>query len=168
MGCTEEATKRAWYLLQCKVRQDARAQEHLERQGFNCYRPTIRVERVVRGRKQLVEDSLFPGYLFVQLGALDNWSPLRSTRGVNRVVSFGGQPQVVADELIEQLRQRRPVLPSAGIFLAGEKVRITSGPFAEIEGVFLTMDGEARVILLLNFLQRQQRVHLPLNGISKA
>jgi hypothetical protein len=27
-----------WYLVQCRARQDERALEHLQRQGFECYR----------------------------------------------------------------------------------------------------------------------------------
>lgn len=37
-------------------------------------------------------ESLFPGYLFIQLDQLnDNWHPIRSTRGVNQLVTFGKQ-----------------------------------------------------------------------------
>ena len=28
-----------WYVIQCRARQEERALEHLERQGFECYRP---------------------------------------------------------------------------------------------------------------------------------
>src|SRR5690606_9962776 len=65
-GVSTAATA-AWYLVHCKPRQDERAQEHLIRQGYDCYRPLLRRERLVRGRTQTVLESLFPGYLFVQL-----------------------------------------------------------------------------------------------------
>lgn len=45
-------------------------------------------------------------------------------------------------------------------FSAGEKVRIKDG-FAELEVIFLAGDGNDRVILLLNFLHRQQQVNTP-------
>lgn len=81
-----------WYLIQCKPRQDSRAEENLTRQDFKCYRPTHRVERVQRGRRTTSMESLFPGYLFIQLDQLnDNWHPIRSTRGVNQLVTFGKQ-----------------------------------------------------------------------------
>ena len=34
-----DAAARHWYLLQCKPRQDERAEENLLRQGYHCYRP---------------------------------------------------------------------------------------------------------------------------------
>jgi transcriptional antiterminator RfaH len=46
-------------------------------------------------------------------------------------------------------------------------VRITDGPFAELQAIYLRMEGEARVVVLLNFLQREQQVKLPLSKIAR-
>ena len=155
-----------WYLIQCKPRQDERAEENLQRQGYTCYRPRHSRERLLRGKRQQVEESLFPGYLFIQLSQLDNWAPLRSTRGVSRVVSFGNQPLAVDAGLIETLRQRGSVTP-APLLNAGDKVRINHGAFEELEAIFLCMDGNERVILLMNILHREQKVRVPLSSIHK-
>lgn len=159
---------RAWYLIQCKPRQDERAEEHLQRQGYTCYRPQHNRERVLRGQRQLVSESLFPGYLFIQLGPHDNWAPLRSTRGVSRLVAFGKQPLAVSDALVDQLRQRCDGVPSEPLLEPGDKVRIGQGPFAELEAIFLAMDGSERVVLLLNLLHREQKLSLPLASVRRA
>lgn len=162
------STVKAWYLIQCKARQDARAEENLRRQGFLCFRPMYEGESPSAKKAKGIAESLFPGYLFVQLGAQDNWSVLRSTRGVLRVVSFGGKPTAIDTTLVEQLRQRRFVTQEPGVQLvSGEMVRIEEGPFASFDAVFLEMDGDARVVLLLAFLQRQQKIYMPLTGIRK-
>lgn len=161
----------AWYLLQCKPRQDARAEENLLRQGYPCFRPRLQREKISAGRMRKVEESLFPGYLFIQLDQQSNWAPLRSTRGVNRLVAFNGYPLPVADRLIEQLRERSRELgkqPEVPLLQLGEKVRITAGPFAELEAIFHGMDGRERAMLLLNLLNRQQLVQIPLTSIAKA
>lgn len=157
---------KAWYLVQCKPRQDDRAEEHLGRQGYECFRPQCQRERLVRGRKQIAEESLFPGYLFIQLASSDNWAPLRSTRGVSRLVSFGGLPLPVSGELIAELQERIQIEPQPAL-QAGDRVRITAGSFAELDAIFLSMDGEERVTLLMNLLNRQQRLSLPLASIRK-
>jgi len=157
---------RAWYLVQCKPRQDERAEEHLARQGFSCFRPQYQRERMVRGRRHVLVESLFPGYLFIQLAQSDNWAPLRSTRGVNRLVGFGGFPLPVSDELIVQLRQRTETAPHP-LLEAGDRVRITGGSFAELDAIFLAMDGEERVTLLMTMLNREHRLSLPLTSVRK-
>lgn len=158
----------AWYLVQCKPRQDERAEENLRRQGFICYRPQHSRERLVRGQRLLVEESLFPGYLFIQLSQLDNWAPLRSTRGVSRVVGFSNQPLAVSSCLIEQLQQRCNGVSTEHLLETGDKVRIDHGPFAELEAIFLSMDGNERVVLLMNILHREQKVRVPLASVRKA
>src|ERR1700722_6016330 len=96
-----------WYLVQCRPRQDKRAHEHLERQGFECYRPLCESERMRSGRKHMGKATLFPNYIFIRLDRIHhNWLPIRSTRGVAQIVRFNEYPLPVPDEIIEQIRRR--------------------------------------------------------------
>ncbi|WBL59211.1 transcription/translation regulatory transformer protein RfaH [Stutzerimonas stutzeri] len=158
---------RAWYLVQCKPRQDSRAEEHLQRQGYTCYRPKLMTQSVQRGRIQRIETSLFPGYVFLRLSQDEDWGPLRSTRGVSRIVRFGMQPAVIPDHLLAQLQQHESAYTATAPFTKGDRIRITDGAFAELEAIFLTMDGEQRVVLLMNLLHRQQKIRLPLSQVRK-
>ena len=51
-------------------------------------------------------------------------------------------------------------------FNAGDKVTILDQGFAGIESIFMSMDGEERVILLINLMNRQQQISLPVTSIS--
>lgn len=159
-------TAPVWYLVHCKARQDERAEENLLRQGYACYRPQHNCERIVRGRRQIIAESLFPGYLFIQLAADASWVPLRSTRGVSRIVGFGCMPLRLDSSLITRLQQRTAA-PVKLALEAGDSVRITEGGFAELDAIFVAMDGEQRVILLLNMLNRQHQISMPLVSIVK-
>ena len=162
-----------WYLIQCKPRQDSRAEENLTRQAFKCYRPTQQVERIRRGRRTTSLESLFPGYLFIRLDQLnDNWHPIRSTRGVNQLVTFGKQPIAVADVLIEQLQQRlqnQPTVPPLDSIALepGDPIRITSGSYKELEAIFLSHDGAERILILLQLLHREHTLSVPITAIEK-
>ena len=154
-----------WYLVQCKPRQDERAEENLQRQGYECSRPACRRERLLRGQRQYVQESLFPGYLFIHMPQGANWAPLRSTRGVARIVAFGGRPLAVSSELVSLL-QSRAETHIISTFNPGDKVTILDQGFAGIESIFMAMDGEERVILLINLMNRQQQISLPLASIA--
>ncbi|WP_350600881.1 transcription/translation regulatory transformer protein RfaH [Pseudomonas sp. 65/3-MNA-CIBAN-0223] len=162
-----------WYLIQCRPRQDARAEENLTRQAFKCYRPTQQVERLLRGRRITSVESLFPGYLFIQLDRInDNWHPIRSTRGVNQLVTFGKQPIAVADELILQLQQRlqnqiNGALQESTTLEPGDRVRINNGTYKELEAIFLSHDGAERIVILLQLLHREHTLSVPINTIEK-
>jgi transcriptional antiterminator RfaH len=157
-----------WYLIQCRPREDERALENLERQEYQCYAPSYIVERWRQGRRLRLSEPLFPGYLFIHLDRVnDNWRPIRSTRGVNRIVSFNGEPPAVPDEIIEGIRTRLNAAPLTPRFRPGERVRVTKGPFAEIEAIFVATKGEERVILLLDILQQEQRLSFPASSVVK-
>ncbi|WP_049325058.1 transcription termination/antitermination NusG family protein, partial [Stutzerimonas stutzeri] len=56
-----------WYLIQTKPRQEARAEEHLLRQHFECYRPLKASAATRSGQGAKAGEPLFPGYLFIRL-----------------------------------------------------------------------------------------------------
>lgn len=163
------AVQRAWYLLQTKPKQDARALENLENQGFECFAPVLEVERIRAGKRREVAEPLFPGYLFIHLDQVsDNWRPIRSTRGVSRLVTFNDTPLPVADDIIEQLRQRMSEADHQDALKSGDPVRICQGAFAELDAIFDCYDGTERVVILLNLMHRTQRLTMPLANIRRS
>lgn len=154
-----------WYLIQTKPRQEARAEEHLQRQQFECYRPLKPGENKKRTSS---EEALFPGYLFIRMDQInDNWYPIRSTRGVSRIVTFGGHPVPVQDDMIEQIRQRLATPAPRLELRQGDPVLIRAGERCDIEAIFLTRDGDERAVILLNLLQREQKVTLPFSSLVR-
>lgn len=148
-----------WYLLHTKPRQERCALENLERQGFCCYLPTIPTERLRQGRVRLEDEPLFPRYLFIQLDqgeSARSWAPIRSTRGVSRLVSFGNEPAKVHEGLIEELRQQEAAAKSKPerLFEPGERLCLTASPFAGIQGIYQMTDGEHRAMVLIEFLSK--------------
>lgn len=153
-------TERSWYVVQCKAKESFRAAENLQNQGFEVFHPFIVVEKLRAGKLKLVEEPLFPYYLFIHLNNVtDNWRPIRSTRGVLKLLAFGNMPINIADDLIEQLKQRIQPTPDQP-FKAGDQVRIEGGPFKGLKAIFASQHGDERVILLLNLLQQQQRIEM--------
>lgn len=164
------AGRRCWFVVHCKPREDARALEHLQRQSFCCYAPTLRVERLRQGRRITVHEPMFPRYLFVQLDQVnDNWHRIRSTRGVAQLLHCRERLLPINDRIIEGIRARLAVdKPYVPYLSAGERVVITDGPFSDIEAIFLANDGTERVMLLLNILHREQTLTFPVASIRKA
>lgn len=159
-----------WYVIQCKPRQESRAFENLERQGFPCYLPVLKAEKLWHGCKREVQEPLFPGYLFIKLdGISDNWHPIRSTRGVIRIVRFNEYPVPLRDEIFEVIRERVASNQLRIPYLKpGERVRITEGCFSDVEAIFVANDGDERVVLLMNILHREQMLRFPVATVRKA
>jgi transcriptional antiterminator RfaH len=147
----------SWYLIHTKARQEALALTNLSRQGFECYMPMLKLQKIRQHKTALVTEPMFPRYLFVRLdtsGTGQSWSPIRSTLGVNQLVRFGGQPAKVDGQLIDLIRSRELGSDAQPLFMAGEKVTVANGPFAGLEAIYQTADAESRSMILLNILSK--------------
>lgn len=91
MNNHREMPEVAWYLLQCKPRQNNRAGEHLARKGFKCVNPIFRASKLHGVKVKRIEQPMLPGYAFSKTKAQDNWTALSLTRCVSSAVNSGGQ-----------------------------------------------------------------------------
>jgi transcriptional antiterminator RfaH len=164
-----------WYLIHTKLKQEFRAQENLNLQGYITFLPTLKVQKLKKNTIEDQEEALFHRYLFIQLDQLhSNWFSIRSTRGVNQIVRFGTQsePVIVPDILIEDLRKLDPnCLPSKELFTPGDSVQIKDGPFKNINGDFVKLlqddNGESRALLLIEMLGKYQKIKVPIQLVHK-
>ncbi len=160
-----------WYLVQCKPRESFRAELHLKNQNHDCFHPTYVIKRKRAGVIQSIVEPLFPHYLFILLNDTENWSKIRSTRGVSRVVHFNGVPARVSQQLVEGLKRQCARLNGQmpePLFKVGDRVVVTEGCFKQLEAIVTAISGEERVMLLLNLFHREQQVELTVNAIEKA
>ena len=160
-----------WYAIHTKPRQEEHAAVHLRRQEFEIYLPRIKQARRFRQRWRDMIEPLFPRYLFIRLDlGNDNVAPIRSTRGVSKLVSFNGLPATVPEPLIDALIESAD--PDTGLlhphearFKPGATVTIVNGPLAGLEAIFEAHDGEARSIILLELLGKTQQLRIDSNHL---
>lgn len=154
-----------WNLIHTKPRLESSASLNLEQQGYEVYLPLITREKLSKGRLTIVNEPLFPRYLFVKLTGKSEskgWSPIRSTRGVSRIVVFGTEPAKVDLTVVErikayeQLQQENPKM----YFTAGDKVCLTEGPFAGLDAVYQMSDGIKRAYVLIELLSKSVRLQV--------
>ncbi|ODM31894.1 transcriptional regulator [Marinobacter adhaerens] len=157
-----------WYALQHKPAQGDRALQHLQNQDIACFYPKISVEKIKGGKRSKKLEPLFPGYLFVNLEQTDpRWSKLRSTRGVLRIVGFANKPAPISDAVIQHVKESLDSVAEQGGIKAGQAVQLNEGPFEGINAIFQSYDGEARAIVLINFMQKQQVVSVPVSALKR-
>lgn len=163
----------AWYVVCCKPRQESVAEENLKRQGFDVYLPRMRSR--LRKRDRWVDgiQILFPRYLFIRVDRRrQSTASIRSTRGAVGLVKFGIDPAVVPSGVIDAILAREDV--ETGLhyvrptFRPGERVVLREGPFAGIEGVFASEDGDERATLLIELLGKANRVRVDRDWIVRA
>ncbi|WP_189610165.1 transcription/translation regulatory transformer protein RfaH [Saccharospirillum salsuginis] len=158
-----------WYLVQCKPREGFKAEQHLRNQGFQCFHPTIQNQSKRRGKARWVVESLFPYYLFLHVRAGQALSNVRHTRGVVKLVGFGEGPRPVSSGIVRSLmRYCRAIRydQTEELLHPGDSVRIVDGCFNQLDAVVKAGKGEDRVVVLLDILNRQQELELPLSEVQ--
>jgi transcriptional antiterminator RfaH len=163
-----------WYALRSKPRKEEAIWRQLRSDGFEVFYPRLKVNPVNPRSRKI--KPYFPGYMFVLVDLEETgvsrfqWMP--HTLGL---VSFGGEPAHVPDNLIVELRRRVIEISEAGGELfdglkPGDSVRISSGPFEGYEAIFdARLPGSERVRVLLELLTSKRRlpVELPTGAIEK-
>jgi len=146
-----------WILVYTKPKEENRANENLQRQGFKTFLPLIASNNKTQEFKDLVP--VFPRYIFVQINQdLDNWTPIKSSHGVSNIVMFSEKFTPIQNNIIELIKDK---LDESDIFREeisivdhqkGDLVSIIEGQFAGIDAIFLSKKSKDRVRLLLKFL----------------
>jgi transcriptional antiterminator RfaH len=146
-----------WLVVYTKPKAEHQALEHLERQGYEAYLPRASFKRVRRGQWVTVTEPLFPRYLFVHAGPVHKpveQRPIGYTTGVSRLVRFGLNCATISSDWIAALRHEEATrlhAPQAP-FKTGDRVTITQGPLAYVQGIFDQEDASGRARVLLQVL----------------
>lgn len=165
-----------WYVAHTKPRQEARALENLQRQGYVCYLPTLSVQKLKRGKLSVSQEALFSRYLFVQLdkaSTAQSWAPIRSTRGVSGLLMFGNEYTKVHAGFVETLQQQQAQhqAPPKALFNPGQSVKITEGAFKNVEAIYQQLlqlpSGEMRALVLIELLNKPTALQVPLGLLQK-
>jgi len=150
---------------------------NVEEQIFEVVIPMEDVIEFKGGRKVVAQKKLFPGYLYVRMALDDDsWYVVRNTPGVTGFVGNGARPTPLSRKEVEAVlgtgeaeevgieKKARPRLD----FEVGEQVRVTTGPFADFNGVISDIDvARSKLTVLVNIFGRETPVELELGQVAK-
>ena len=159
-----------WFAVNTHPRAEGRATENLRRQGFVNFYPFV-TKSLRSGRRSYTGTGpLFPSYIFVQLDpGRAPWRAIESTFGVRAIVKAGGSPAAMPGGVVDALMA---MSDENGLFsfraqlTPGDAVRFLGGPFAGLVGTLESMDGQGRIMVLLNLLGRATRMRAMASDVS--
>ncbi len=138
-----------WYALYTRPRHEKKVYEELQEKKIEAFLPLVERVRQWKDRKKRVMMPLFNSYVFVHIELKDRFAALQ-TKGVVRMVSFGGVPAAIPDWQIEQLRrliEHPDTLQLEEYLREGDWVEVTDGPFMGIKGRLRELRNETRVVI---------------------
>jgi transcriptional antiterminator RfaH len=155
----ESIKPQAWYCVRTQPRHEHIAAATLTRNlGLEVFHPRLRLERATRRGVVRVVEPLFPCYLFVKCCLGESLDDIRYVNGVSSLVHFGQKIPVVAESIIDELRQcfeaEEPMSVEDGLY-PGAEVIVAEGAFLGFSGIVVRfLPAKQRVQILLEFLGR--------------
>ena len=160
-----------WYVVQTKPKKEEVAARFLGCESIEVFSPKMEALSVVYGKSRKVVKSLFPNYIFAHFDPLVSYRLVKWSSGVNKVLGFDGGPTPVDDQVIEIIKSRvdkNCVVRKALHLKAKDRIRIRSGPFKDLMGIFERwVSDEGRAMVLLNLLNYDAKVELHYSQIEK-
>lgn len=157
-----------WYAAYTCANHEKRVVAEFQARSIEHFLPLYRSLRCWKDRRVNLELPLFPGYVFVRLALRDRLGVLQ-TPSVVRLVGFNGFPTALPDKEVEILRsglcQGLRAEPHS-FLVVGRRVRVTSGPFAGLEGVLKKKRGNLRVVVSFDMIYRSIAVEIDQENIE--
>lgn len=153
-GMPAEFYEPRWYAAYTCAKHEKRVAEQFTQRALEHFLPQYESVRRWKDRRVKLQLPLFPGYVFVRLALRDRLRVLE-TPSVVRLVGFNGRPAALPDKEMEALQAcvaaRLTAEPHAYLTV-GRRVRIKTGPLAELEGVLIRKKNTFRVVLSLDLI----------------
>ncbi len=138
---------------------------------FNVLIPKEKKIKIKNGKRKVIEEKIFPGYVLVDMIVTDDsWYVVRNTPNVTGFIGTGTNPTPVSEEEIRALQKRMGVdEPQYKIDVdVGDPVRINDGPFKGFEGKVAEVDEErGKVRVLVSMFGRETPVELDFLQVKK-
>jgi len=136
----------------------------LQNKIFNVVVPKERLIKIKGGKKKVVEEKIYPGYVLVEMVVDDkSWYVVRNTPRVTGFIGAGTIPIPLRSEEVERIKKRMEKKePEYKLEVkVGDLVRIVDGPFKDFEGKISEIDEErGKVKVLVNIFGRDTPVEL--------
>jgi transcriptional antiterminator NusG len=143
----------------------------MEDKIFNILVPTEKKIKIKNGKRKIITEKIFPGYVFVEMTVTDDsWYVVRNTPNVTGFIGTGTIPTPIADKEMDELRRRMGVEePKYLIEISIDApVKIVDGPFKGMEGKISAVDEErGKVKVLVTMFGRETPIELDYLQVKK-
>lgn len=143
----------------------------MEDKIFDILIPTEKKIKIKNGKRHVVTEKIFPGYVLVEMVVTDDsWYVVRNTPNVTGFIGSGTIPTPLSEQEIKSLQKRMGVEePKYKIDVEeGSPVKIVDGPFKDFEGKVSSIDeARGKVKVLVSMFGRETPVELDFLQVKK-
>jgi transcriptional antiterminator RfaH len=151
---TSGESERCWWAIYTKARQEKSLAQNLLGHEIPFYLPLVKKDRYSRWHRVRAYLPVFDGYLFMY-GSDEERVTALTTNRISRVLPVNHPEQLRAElgQLRHLIESDVPVTIERRL-TRGDRVRVKSGPFKDVEGAIIRREGETRLLVAVNYMEQ--------------
>lgn len=156
----DSSNERKWFVFYTKPRQEKALARELVGYDIPFFLPLIPKVNLIRGRKVTSLIPVFGSYIFLFVTENERVKALTTNR-INGILEVDNQEQLTYDlRNVETLIKSEAPLTVESRIVAGQTVRIKSGPMEGLEGVVEKRRGQSILYVAVTMLQQSALLEL--------
>jgi transcriptional antiterminator NusG len=172
---------RRWYAIHTYSGYEDAVAENLKRRVetmgmqdkiFNVMVPIEKKIKIKNGKRRLIEEKIYPGYVLVEMIVTDDsWYVVRNTPSVTGFLGTGTTPSPIDEKTMQDIMKRMSAEEETSLSIdlqEGMPVKIGDGPFKGFEGKVIDVDGaRGKVKVLVSMFGRETPLELDFTQVKK-
>lgn len=169
MNGNSKLIEKRWLVIYTRPRWEKKVDRQLQSKGIESYCPLRRVQNQWADRKKEVSLPFFSSYIFVHVNLREESSVLFNM-GVLGYVHYMGQPAIVRDTVIEEIKKNLLLYEDAEVvslnnLSVGDCVRVSHGLFTNQSGQIVKINGKS-VLMVFDNINCALVTHIPIKQIA--
>jgi transcriptional antiterminator RfaH len=157
--------KSGWYLIYTKPRHEKKVQASLTEMNINSFLPIKKKLHTWRDRKKLINEPLFPSYVFIYLNDMRNYYEGLHSDGSLYYVKTGKEIARVSESVVNNIKlavnEAAQMELSDRHFTPGRCLVITKGALAGLSCEVVQFENKDKLLVRVDLLQRNILLTLP-------
>ncbi|WP_276483902.1 UpxY family transcription antiterminator [Paraflavitalea pollutisoli] len=154
-----------WYLIYTMPRHEKKVHAHLTSRKIDSFLPTQKKLRNWHDRKRIIDEPLFPSYVFIYLTDMQGYYAGLDAEGSLYYIKTGKEIARVSDTVIANLKlaaaQAQDIEVSDERFLPGRRLLIGQGSLTGLYCEVVQYHGKSKLLVRVDLLQRNLLLSLP-------
>lgn len=165
--------KIGWHVLYVKSRHERKVDNLLREVGLQSFLPLVKTVRTWSDRKKVIEQPLFPSYLFVMIESAKDFYKVTSIDGACTFIKCGSVYATIRDSEIQKIKFLLStddiinVEKTTDRLEEGEIALIQCGAFTGLECEILNINNNNKIIVRMDSINQNIIATLPSHYLSK-
>jgi transcriptional antiterminator RfaH len=157
--------REGWYLIYTRPKHEKKVHERLVELKIDCFLPLKKQLRVSQERKRIVDEPLFPSYIFIYLTNMQNYYKGMDTDGALYYVRTGKEIARVSETVVNNIRllvnQMKDFEVSERRFQPAQRVVISKGALTGLTCEVVHFENKQKLLVRVDLLRRNLLLTLP-------